>query len=151
MASTVVNGRDVCLFLSASGVTTGSTKSVIALSTGCKIGIQMSTIKTSTKDSGKFESSIAGRYSYTVDSDGFYSLDADASRVTFDQLMGAFLSGTTITCTIGGTTGVLPQVPGSGKTLVGTCLITKLDMDAKDDSAITFNITLEGIGALTWA
>jgi predicted secreted protein len=154
MASNVVNGTDVCLFMEigqVTGSTTGTTLEVVALSTGCKINIQNSTIKTSSKDSGKFESSIAGRFSYTIDGDGFYSTDADASRITYDQLMGAFLSGKTLTVTIGQTTGVLPQVKGSGKMLVGKVIITKFDADFKDQSAATFSISMEGVDALTYS
>jgi predicted secreted protein len=141
----IVNGSDVCLF-----VTSGSTSQVIAMSTGCKISITMGTIKTSSKDSGRFESSVAGRFSYTVDGDAFYSLDADAGRYTYDELMTMYLARTPLTISIGSTTGVMPQVLGTGKVLTGSVLITKLDMDAKDDAAVTFTISMEGVGALTY-
>ena len=146
MVNTIVNGSDVVLFVT----TTGAIKNPIAMSTSCKIAITMGIIKTSSKDNGQFESSIGGRFSWSADSEQFYSIDVDPDRQSFDELMTLFLAKTPIVITIAKTTGVMPQVPGTGKVLSGTVLITKLDMDAKDDNAVTYSISMEGISALTY-
>jgi len=61
------------------------------------------------------------------------------------------LQKTPVVITIGATTGVMPQVKGTGKVLSGSAIITKLDLDAKDQSAVTYTISLEGTGELTYS
>ena len=144
-----VMGQNVCLFVS-SGSTSGTTAQVLALATSCKISITLATINTANKDDGDFESVLPTRFSWTIDGDGFYSVDADAARFTFDELMAMYLAKTPIGVAIGSTTGVMPQVVGTGKVLSGQAYITKLDIDAKDANAVTYTISLQGTGALAY-
>lgn len=142
MPITKVKGSNVCLFVG------DIDKKVIAASTSCKIGISMATIKTSSKDSGDFEESIDGRFTWTMDSEQFMTTGTDTAKLSYDDILAMILAKELITVTIGQTTGVLPASLGTGKALKGTAWITKCDNDAKDGDAATYSISLEGSGEL---
>lgn len=151
MANNVINGTDFCLFLG-----TGTTKSCIALAQDCKISTSMSTRKIASKDSGKWEESAVGRMSWSCDSSNLFTQDVlnPATGYTFDTLMDIYISRipVTVTFAITTTSGMgFPQTIGTGKTLIGTAIITKLDLSAKDNDNTTFSISLEGTGALVHA
>lgn len=161
MSANVINGTDLCLF-----ITTGSTKKCIALATTCKIGVTMSTRKIASKDSGIWEDSAVGRMSWTCDSDQLFTQDFSGvsqtgttantanSGFTYDSLMDLMIARTPIVITVGAvtTSGMgYQQTLGTGRNLTGTALITKLDLNAKDNDNATYTITMEGTGALTHA
>lgn len=140
----VLNGSDVCLFIGPK-----ATQKVIAMSDSCKISLSLATIKTSSKDSGDWESEQATRMSWSADSSQFMPADPDAARLVFDDLFDLMIAKTPIQIMIGQITGALPQVLGTGKAMQGMAIITKLDPDFKDADKVTYSITLNGTGALT--
>lgn len=145
MSITKIKGSNVCLF------TGTTTKKVFAASSACKLSLTMGTIKTSNKDSGDFEESMDGLFSWTMDSDQMKTTNGgtpDTAALTYDEVVELMLAKTIITVTIGETTGVLPLALGTGKGLVGSAWITKCDDDNKAGDISTFSVTLEGTGAL---
>lgn len=150
MAATTINGTDLCLF-----ILSGASYKTIALATTCKISTSMATRKIASKDSGLWEESAVGRMSWTCDSSNLFTQDnIGTSGFTYDALMDTFISRTPVTIKFATTTtsGMgFPQTVGTGKYLGGTAIITKLDLDAKDNDTSTFSVTLEGTGALTHA
>jgi len=144
MSANVINGTDLCLF-----ITTGGTKKCIALASTCKISTSMSTRKIASKDSGVWEESAVGRMSWSCDSDSLFTQDV-LSGFTYDNLFDLVITRTPIVVSFGmvTTSGMgYPQTLGS-KFLSGTALITKLDLNAKDNDNSSFTVTLEGTGAL---
>jgi len=155
MAANVINGTDLCLFLSDG---TGTTKKCIALATTCKLTVNMSTRAIASKDSGIWAESAVGRMNWTVDSDQLFTQDwttgAEASGYTYDILMDLMIARTAITITLGKVTtdGMgYQQTLGSDKTLIGSAFINKIDLNAPDNANSSYTITLEGNGALTHA
>jgi predicted secreted protein len=146
MSANVINGTDLCLF-----ITSGATKKCIALATTCKISTTMSTRKIASKDSGVWEESAVGRMSWSCDTDNLFTQDAiSSSAYTYDNLFDLVISRTPVVVSFGmvTTSGMgYPQTIGS-KYLSGTALITKLDLNAKDNDNSSFTVTLEGTGAL---
>ncbi len=146
MAANVINGTDLCLFISS-----GATKKCIALATTCKISTTMSTRKIASKDSGIWEDSIASRMTWTCDSDNLFTQDAVITGYTYDNLFDIMIARTVLTINFGAvtTSGMgSPQTIGA-KYFSGTAYITKLDLNAKDNDNSSFTVTLEGTGALT--
>lgn len=150
MAANVIQGENLCLF-----ITSGATKRCIALATTCKLSIAMATRTISSKDStGSWDEKTAGRLSWTCDSDNLFTQDLGLSAFTYDNLVDLMISRTPITITLGKVAtdfSGYPQTLGTGKTLTGTALITKLDVNAPDQDNSTFTISMEGNGALTHA
>jgi len=149
MPANVINGTDVCLF-----ITSGATKKCIALATTCKINVTMGTRKVACKDSLGAEESVPTRYSWSCDSDNFFTQDVIVSGLTFDNMIDLQLGRTLVTITIGTTTSSymgFPQTLGVGKSLSGTAWVTKCDLTAKDNDNTTYTINMEGTGPLTHA
>ena len=152
MAANVINGTDLCLF-----ITTGATKKCIALATTCKISTSMSTRKIASKDSGIWEESAVGRMSWSCDSDNLFTQDytgtsAALSGFSYDSLLDLMIARTPVIITFGmvTTSGMgYQQTLGAGRNVSGTALITKLDLNAKDNDNTSFTIAMEGTGALT--
>jgi len=151
-SANVINGTDLCLF-----ITSGATKRCIALATSCKISTSMATKQISSKDStGNWEEFIAGRMSWTVDSDNLFTQDnLGTSGQTYDTLIDLMIARTSVTITIGQVTTSLmgyPQTLGTtSKALSGSAYITKLDLNAPNDDSSTFTVSFQGTGALTHA
>ncbi len=144
MSANVINGTDLCLF-----ITTGATKRCIALATTCKISTSMSTREIASKDSGVWTEKAVGRMSWNCDTDQLFTQDV-VSGFTYDNLFDLVTSRTPVVISFGmvTTSGMgYPQTLGT-KFLSGTGLITKLDLNAKDNDNSTFSVTIEGTGPL---
>lgn len=146
----VIDGTNLCLF-----ITSGATKKCIALATNCKISMNMATKQISSKDStGNWEDYLAGRLSWTIDSDNLFTQDTlFPSGFTYDNLVEIMINRTTLTATIGQVSTPLmgyPQALGSTyNNLSGSCYVTKIDLNAPNDDSATFTVSLQGTGALT--
>lgn len=144
MATNVLNGTDMCLFIGTE---------CIALAKSCKIGVSMATRDIGSKDSGKWSEFASGRLSWTCDSDNLFTNETDMTSYTYDDLYDMMIARSGITISVGEVTtpGVgYPQTQSTADaSLTGLAYITKLDLNAASEDNTTFTISMQGTGALT--
>lgn len=128
----IINGNDLGLFISGS---TGYTN--IANDKTCSIEVTAAVIDCSSKDSGKWADKIAGRLSWTASSENLYSEDATVSYAT---LFAAMVAKTPIMIAF--------STAAATKGYTGSAILTKLTINGELDNNSTFNVSLEGTGAL---
>ena len=148
-----VNGNDLFLYI-YSGGTSAETPTVIAFGTSVELQTEQDTIDASSKMSCRWNSSLAGKCSYTINSDSLYT--TASGQYSFDQLMAAMIDGKALPWAIG------QAVDESGSTCTektfaldetkphykGTGIITSLSLSAGTDEIASCSLTLTGSGEI---
>lgn len=127
-----VAGVDVLVYAKV-----GGTKTVVGGQSGATLNRETNVIEVTSKESG-WADNIAGVKSWSIEAEG-YVVVSDAS---YDALEEAWENGEFVDVEI-----VVP----SGKTYSGTAIIADFPLEAPQDDALTFSITLQGNGALVKA
>ncbi|MEH7116909.1 phage major tail protein, TP901-1 family [Neobacillus vireti] len=125
-----VAGVDVLLYADVAG-----TKTVVGGQSGATLNRKTDVIEVTSKESGWAEN-LAGVKSWSIECEGYVVVSDQA----YDALETAWENGTEVECEI--------RVP-SGKTYSGKAIISEFPLEAPQDDALTFSLTLQGSGALT--
>jgi TP901-1 family phage major tail protein len=129
-----IAGVDVLLYASTDG---GTTQNVVGGQSGATLNRETNVIEVTSKESGWAEN-LAGIKSWSIECEG-YVVVSDAA---YDSLETAWENGEEIDVEI--------NVP-SGNTYSGKAIIAEFPLEAPQDDAMTFSITLQGTGALAKA
>ena len=108
---------------------------VVGGQTGATLNRETNIIEVTSKESGWGES-LAGIKSWSIECEGYVVLDDQS----YNAMEEAWEDGETVDVSI--------VVPG-GKTYAGEALIGDFPLEAPQDDAMTFSITLTGTGVLT--
>jgi len=130
-----VAGVDVLLY--AKLTPEAVTATVVGGQSGATLNRETNVIEVTSKESGWAEN-LSGVKSWSIEAEG-YVVVSDAA---YDALETAWENGDEIEVEI--------RVP-SGKTYKGKAIISEFPLEAPQDDALTFSITLQGNGALTKA
>lgn len=137
MGKQKVAGVDVLLKIADAD----GTLQIIGGQTGATLNREAETIDTTDKTSGGFSSAMAGIISWSIDSDGFVVLGDES----FDLMEDAFLGREKFTAEI--RVGDADNL--NGRTYSGEVYIVDLPLEFAQDDAVTYDLTLEGVGKLT--
>jgi TP901-1 family phage major tail protein len=129
-----IAGVDVLLYANT-GTAQTPTWTVVGGQSGATLSRETNVIEVTSKESGWTEN-LAGIKSWSVDCDGYVVVNDTA----YQALETAWENGDAIKVHV-----VVP----SGNTYEGDAIISKFPLEAKQDDALTFSITLQGTGALT--
>lgn len=124
-----IAGVDVLLHANVNG-----TKQVVGGQSGATLNRETNVIEVTSKESGWAEN-LAGIKSWSIEAEGYVVVSDEA----YDALEEAWENGDQIEAEI-----VVP----SGNTYAGTCIIAEFPLEAPQDDAMTFSISLTGTGAL---
>lgn len=128
-----IAGVDVLLYAMVGSPTPVST--VVGGQSGATLNRETNVIEVTSKESGWAEN-VAGIKSWSIECDG-YVVTGDSA---YTALETAWETGATIEVEI--------KVP-AGSTYTGQAIISQFPLEAPQDDAMTFKITLQGTGALT--
>jgi TP901-1 family phage major tail protein len=126
-----IAGVDVLLYASTDG---GTTKNVVGGQSGATLNRETNVIEVTSKESGWSEN-LAGIKSWSIECEGYVVVSDSA----YDALETSWENGDEIDVEI-----VVP----SGNTYSGKAIISEFPLEAPQDDAMTFSITLQGTGAL---
>ncbi|MGG3561652.1 phage major tail protein, TP901-1 family [Neobacillus rhizosphaerae] len=127
-----VAGVDVLLYAMV-----GTTKTVVGGQSGATLNRETNVIEVTSKESGWAEN-LAGVKSWSIECEGYVVVSDSA----YDALETAWENGTEIDVEV--------RVP-SGNTYSGKAIISEFPLEAPQDDALTFSLTLQGSGALVKA
>jgi predicted secreted protein len=141
----VIKGSDLMLF-----VKQDATYTTIAFATACQLQVNANTLETSSKDSGKWTAKQTSKLNWSVTTDALFSTVEFSAlfnkMVARSELEIAFTIATNADSDSGKPSGGwTPDTSGYR----GKCVITSLSANAPDNENATFNVSLEGTGALT--
>lgn len=136
----LVLGDDIFLYL-----TTGQT--VLAFATSCSIQVDGETIDTSNKMSGRWNSNLAGKNSYTINADALYT--KTSGEYSYDNLMSAMIAGSAIDWYVGSASGSTFTLDTTDTYYSGEGLITSLSLNAGNNEVANCSVTITGSGAIT--
>lgn len=124
-----VAGVDVLLYSKI-----GGTKTVVGGQSGATLNRETNVLEVTSKESGWAEN-LAGVKSWSIECEGYVVVDDTA----YDALEQAWEDGVEIDVEI--------AVP-SGNTYAGKAIIASFPLEAPQDDAMTFSLSLTGSGAL---
>lgn len=110
----------------------------------CKLNLSANSIDTVSKDSGAWAESIVGRKSWSIDATCQVDYATSAGKETYTDLLDAYLAGTVLNVSF-------KIATVGGISLSGDAYITSMPHNSPDEDIATFDITLQGTGALTKA
>jgi TP901-1 family phage major tail protein len=128
-----VAGVDVLLYHVTGGAT--PVKTVLGGQSGATLNRETNIIEVTSKESGWSEN-LAGVKSWSIEAEGYVVV----SDTAYDAMETAWENGEEVEVEI-----VVP----SGKTYKGKALISEFPLEAPQDDALTFSITLQGTGPLS--
>jgi predicted secreted protein len=137
----LILGDDMYLY-----VTSGDTP--VAFATSCSVQIDGETIDTSNKMSGRWNSNLAGKNSYTISTDALYT--QAEGLYSFDSLMEKMVEGGKLEWKIGkcvdretfALDAEKPYYSGEG-------FVTSLSLNAGNNEVANCSITITGSGEIT--
>jgi len=144
----IIYSGDMMLF---AGSTSGATQP-IAFSTSAKLSIKAATRSVSSKDSGVWDESLAGKLSWEVSSDALYSMGTTGTTNEANDLYALMIARTPIYVAFAKVGGTTPSwTVATSVKYTGQAIITGLDITANDGDNVTYSISMTGTGALTYA
>ena len=165
MAKQAMLGEQLQVFFGS-----GDTMNVIAAATSCAINVNADTIDVSSKDSGRYGSSIAGKISWDITSDAlFFITESGDTRYSYNKLMDSLISGEALDvswATVSnfdtanaasdnnadedGNVFHSGRKQTSAKDLYsGKAVVTSLQLTADNGSLSTYSVTFAGKGKIT--
>jgi len=141
MATTgIFNGTSLVLKVDTGG--TGS-PALLGASTSCSVNFTLDTFETTNKDSAHRKSYLPAATGFTMDCEAFYTSD---ETVAADNLMTALNLRTLIDVEFNEAAGESGDTKYTGKAYITSC-----SLNAPNEDAATYSISLQGSGALTIA
>ena len=135
-AASAIAGKDILLAIWSKD---GSKILAVAGQQGLTINRSADTIEVSTKDTeGGWKASIAGMKEWSIDLDGLYVADDESQGILSEAFTNSDL--------------VCIKAYNNKKKkgmFGGVCSITDFPIEAPYDDAVTYSITLQGVGKLT--
>ena len=138
----LVRGEEIFLYL-----TSGNTP--LAFATTCTVQVDGETIDTSNKMSGRWNTALQGKNSYSITSDALYT--RTEGHMSFDTLMGFMIDGTPVEWKVGKAKdykngnfefdNTQPYYEGNG-------FVTSLSLNAGNNEVSNCSITITGNGAI---
>lgn len=148
----------------------GNSLNVIAASTSCSINVNADTIDVSSKDSGRYGSSLAGKVTWDISSDAlFFVSESGDTRYCYEKLMDSLISGEALDVSWAsvsnfaeanaasdqnadedGNVFTAARQQTSAKDLYsGKAVVTSLQLTADNGALSTYSVTLAGKGKIT--
>lgn len=131
-----VAGVDVLLKVGDSD----GTLQIVGGQTGATLNREAETIDTTDKTSEGFSSAMPGIISWSIDADGFVVIGDES----FDLIEDAFLNRNKFVAEVR----VGEDDNEEGRTYSGEAYIVDLPLEFAQDDAVTYTVTLEGVGVL---
>lgn len=122
----------------------------LAFATSCSVQIDGETIDTSNKFSGRWNSNLSGKNSYTISTDALFT--QAEGLYSFDFLMDQMVTGKKLDWVIGNATDYAAQnyeLNTDKAYYTGTAFITSLSLNAGNNEVANCSISLTGSGAIT--
>ena len=141
MATTgIFNGTDLILKVDTSG---GGSPSLLGASTSCTVSYSLDTFETTNKDSSHTKAYLPAAHGWTMDCEAFYTTDETNAP---DNLMAALSARTQIDVEFNQASATTGDYKYTGKAYITSCTL-----NAPNEDAATYSISLQGTGALTIA
>ena len=141
MATTgIFNGTSLVLSIDTSG---GGSPVLLGASTSCSVNFTLDTFETTNKDSAHRKSYLPAATGFTMDCEAFYTTD---ETVAPDNLMTALNSRTLVDVEFNEASDTTGDYKYTGKAYITSC-----SLNAPNEDAATYSISLQGSGALTIA
>jgi|TARA_R100000149_G_scaffold66466_2_gene45836 TP901-1 family phage major tail protein len=141
MATTgIFNGTSLVLKVDTSG---GGSPVLLGASTSCTVNFTLDTFETTNKDSAHRKSFLPAATGFTMDCEAFYTTD---ETVAPDNLMSALNSRTEVDVEFNEASATTGDYKYTGKAYITSC-----SLNAPNEDAATYSISLQGTGALTIA
>ena len=143
--SHLVLGEEMYLYVT-------SANTPVAFATSCSVQIDGETIDTSNKMSGRWNSNLAGKNSYTISTDALYT--QETGLFSFDKLMEKMISGgndAKLEWTIGKAKDYANEdyeLDTTKPYYTGVGFITSLSLNAGNNEVANCSITITGSGAI---
>lgn len=141
---TVVKGKDLMVFKK-----TGNTYKDLAAATNHTLSLSMSPMESSSKDSGKWSDSEAGRMEWEAGTENLYVAEE------YDTLFAAMVAGDKLTIALDVASNANSDTgkPADGWKIgnggyEGEALITALNINAPNEENATYSATFKGCGPL---
>ena len=141
MATTgIFNGTSLVLSIDTSG---GGSPVLLGASTSCSVNFTLDTFETTNKDSAHRKSYLPAATGFTMDCEAFYTTD---ETVAPDNIMTALNARTLIDVEFNEASDTTGDYKYTGKAYITSC-----SLNAPNEDAATYSISLQGTGALTIA
>jgi len=146
--SCVVYGGQMMLFASS-----GATAVMpMAFSTKADLKIDLSTRKTSSKDSGNWDENTPAKFSWSVSSDQLYNYGTTGTTNNFNKLWGYFNNRCIVNVAFASAAGSAPNWTSCTTNKFSGCgIITALSINSQDGADVTYTANIVGTGALSFA
>ena len=121
----------------------------LAFATSCSVQIDGETIDTSNKFSGRWNSNLAGKNSYTISTDALFT--QAEGLYSFDFLMDQMVTGKKLDWVIGNAKDYVAQdydLKTDAPYYSGTAFITSLSLNAGNQEVANCSISLTGSGSI---
>ncbi len=141
MATTgIFNGTSLVLSIDTSG---GGSPTLLGASTSCSVAFTLDTFETTNKDSAHRKSYLPAATGFTMDCEAFYTTDETNAP---DNIMSALNSRTLVDVEFNEASDTTGDYKYTGKAYITSC-----SLNAPNEDAATYSISLQGSGALTIA
>ena len=121
----------------------GGSPVLLGASTSCTVNFTLDTFETTNKDSAHRKSFLPAATGFTMDCEAFYTTD---ETVAPDNLMSALNSRTEVDVEFNEASATTGDYKYTGKAYITSC-----SLNAPNEDAATYSISLQGTGALTIA
>ena len=122
----------------------GSGPEEVALSTDCKLTVDLAMSKATTKDSNGWEESIASNLKWVMDASAMVDFHPSSGFLGVADLMQAQMSRSKVTLYF-----TMKSPAGGDRQWWGVGFITKCEQAAKQGEIVTYTASFQGTGALT--
>lgn len=141
-------GGDLMLFAHS-----GASVQPLAFSTSSKLTVNLATREISSRDSGNWKESAAGKLDWSVSSDSLLSFSATGTTQSFEELYNYQINRCPVNIAFAHKTGTSPSwtVDSSKKKFTGCGFITSLDVNSQDNDNATYSVNIIGSGPLSIA
>ena len=136
----IFNGTDLVLKVDTSG---GGSPSLLGASTSCSVAYSLDTFETTNKDSSHTKAYLPAAHGWTMDCEAFYTTDETNAP---DNLMSAVTARTQIDVEFNQASSETGDYKYTGKAYITSCTL-----NAPNEDAATYSISLQGTGSLTIA
>mgnify|MGYP001213628990 CR=1 FL=1 len=139
MATTgIFNGTSLVLSIDPSG---GGGATLLGASTSCSVNFTLDTFETTNKDSAHRKSYLPAATGFTMDCEAFYTTDEANAP---DDIMSALNARTLVDVEFNEASDTTGDFKYTGKAYITSC-----SLNAPNEDAATYSISLQGSGALT--
>jgi len=141
MATTgIFNGTSLVLSIDTDG---NGAPTLLGASTSCSVNFTLDTFETTNKDSGHKKAYLPAATGFTMDCEAFYTTDEANAP---DDIMTALNNRTKVNVEFNEASDTAGDYKYTGEAYITSC-----SLNAPNEDAATYSISLQGTGALTIA